>query len=197
MAEWNDCIVSFIDMINVRSLLGRNSTEAVALMRRMHEAIRNAERDLSAHAELCFWNDSVLLMGLVNKSRSSYRALMKEVLSVKGVVDNINWSYAICVKGKAFPLPPSQRRFPKRHEGDLNLICLQASSLAFANCFEIDHKAKKEKWNWEWYIDNRIKEKIRPRDADNIEEVNLFPGSRIRKIHMYNGSFWAQPNVQC
>jgi hypothetical protein len=99
MNNWHDCIVSFIDMIGISEKLRKNSSESVMIMRRMHEDIYKACQNLPAHEEICFWNDSILLMGYVNTQSYSYHALMEEVIKIKRVVDDINPSYAICVKG--------------------------------------------------------------------------------------------------
>lgn len=190
MANFVNCIVSYIDMMDIGSLLSSRSRDAVHKMRQMHKAVSHPRLQISAHKEVCLWNDSVLMVGFVTESRSCYRALMREVCVVKQVIDSIQKSYAICVKGKAFPGP--QMGTEKRCSviGQPRLVYLQASSLAFANCFEIEHQAKEQGWKWDWYIDNRIRTKLSLRPGDESKEVELYPGGRVRRVHMYKGSFW-------
>jgi|GEM_PF-870043 len=192
MADWRDCIVSYIDMIDVGALLRSRSRGAVDKMRKMHKGVMDTSAKLVAHAEVCLWNDSVLMVGFVTGSRTSYRDVMTEVCAVKEVVDAVRKSYAICVKGQAFPRPPSGMERQPSDSGRPSLIYLQASSLAFANCFVIEELARAKKSNSEWYIDNRIRTKLSLRQGDRSEELKLYPRSTIRKIHMYNGSFWGR-----
>ena len=190
MADLRDCIVSYIDMIGIGPLLTKRSREAVYTMRKMHEAVSHALLQVSAHEEVCLWNDSVLMVGFVTESRKSYRTLMEEVRTVKRIIDGIQRNYAICVKGKAFPGPKSESQERRRGIDQPRLVYLQASSLAFANCFKIEQQAKQAGWKWDWYIDNRIRTKLSLRLGHDVQDVELHPRSNLRQIHMYRGGFW-------
>jgi len=190
MADLRDCIVSYIDMTGITPLLTKRSGEAVHVMRKMHEAVSCAVLQVPAHEEVCLWNDSVLMVGFVTESRTSYRTLMEEVCAMKQIIDSIQRSYAICVKGKAFPGPQSESQ--ERHGGadQPRLVYLQASSLAFANCFVIEQRARQAGWRWDWYIDNRIRTRLSLRHGHDAQHVELHPRSNFRQIHMYKEGFW-------
>jgi hypothetical protein len=190
MADFRDCIVSYIDMVGITALLTRRSKQAVHTMRKMHEVVSRALPQVPTHEEICLWNDSVLMVGFVTESESSFRAVMQEVLAVKRIVDGIQKSYAICVKGQAFAGPQSP--VPEWRSGTdrPRLLYLQASSLAFANCFEIEHRAREAGWKWDWYIDNRIRTKLSLRLGEDTQEMELHPRSNLRRIHMYSSDFW-------
>lgn len=186
MSDWRDCIVTFIDMIGVSYLLQKQSSEAVSLVRRMHRVIQNASQALEHHEEICFWNDSILAVGFVDETSESYERIMREVRYLKTIVDAIKPSYAICVKGKSFPPPPNELNSLPSGVNP-RMIYLQASSLAFANCFTIEKELKKHRKSW--YIDVRIIRQVSSRKPDLSKRVTLFPQSTKRSIHMFKDDY--------
>ena len=189
MKTWSNCIVTFIDLIGISSLLERNSREGIALLRRMHNKVFDEKATLSAHEEVCFWNDSVLLLGYVDNSSSTYLKIMNEVSELKRKIDTIKKSFAICMKGQVFPPP---YKLVDKSQTTPNMFYLKASSLAFANCFIIEKALKR--YRKHWYIDGRIVKKIKPRKEDLRKSVTLHPRNRKGSIYMYRGSFWDAGN---
>ena len=177
-----DCIVSLLDLNDFRALLTRKSRRAVTIMRSFHKLVGDRASALTAHGEVCFWQDSVLLLGSVNSSRKSYQRVMNDVMVLKESIDTIHHCHAVSVKGQSFPDPrrPSSHRKPRT-------IYLSASSLAFTNCFDIEHRLKERKADW--YIDSRITAKITTRPADYTDSVVLLPRNVTRNVHVYRGSF--------
>lgn len=187
VSKWQNCIVSYIDMSGVKNMLARSSKDAVRLVRRMHTKVQTASRKLTMHEEVCFWNDSVLLVGSVDAPPERYEQIMREVHTIKAVVDEVKRGYAICVKGITFP-PPRAKSLTC--SPGPRLIYLHASSLALSNCFLIEKRAKEKKWRRDWYIDDRIIKHIDARRPDWTDVVDLWPRSRKCELHMYNGSFF-------
>jgi hypothetical protein len=186
--DWPRCIVSYIDMCGIKRLLAKQSEDAVSLLRNMHSVVENMGPQLKHHEEICLWNDSVLLLGLISDIPDSCEKIMKEVSSLKEAVDKVNRCYVISVKGQIFP-PPNNAKAPTSLSRP-RLLYLRASSLAFSNCFSIEEEAKKRGWRKDWYIDDRIIRKIPAREADKTHMMELFPRSRKCRVHMYKGSFW-------
>lgn len=188
MANWQSAIVSYIDMAGVKRMLGRSSREAVHLLCQMHTRVERAAAQMSVHEEVCFWNDSVLLVGPVDRSQEQYQEVMREVRFMKAAVDKVKRSYAICVRGKQFP--PPEGHSPRGRRSKPRVMYLRASSLAFSNCFLIEKMAKNNRWRRDWYLDDRIARKITARTPDWTEVVSLWPRNRQCELHMYKESFW-------
>jgi hypothetical protein len=150
-------------------------------MQRLHSVVAAYAHSLRAHEEICFWQDSVLLLGHVNKDPESYERVMSDVVRLKKQVGAEHVCHAVCVKGKSLP-PPNIR--PKRTTP--RVLYLSASSLAFSNAFQIEHELGRHAADW--YIDVRIVNKCRFRPADLTEGVRLLPGNSTRKVHLYFGS---------
>jgi len=169
-------------------MLATSSKDAVDLLRRMHKEVQSAVEELTLHEEVCFWNDSVLLVGCVDASAEKHERIMREVCVIKKAVDKVKRSYAICVKGQPFPPPYGESNIVT---GKPRCIYLHASSLAFSNCFMIEEEVKKMKWKKDWYIDNRIIKKINTHQPDRTHVLHLWPRERKCTLHMYIGTFWA------
>jgi hypothetical protein len=142
----------------------------------------SASTHITAHEEVSFWQDSVLLLAFVDTTKASFRRAMRDVKVLKGVINALHPCHVVCVKGQSFPAPSN---------GGMNnkprVIHLSASSLAFSNCFKVEDRLKRRKADW--YIDSRIVAKISPRKADAIKPVKLLPGNISRAIHIFHGSF--------
>ena len=137
---------------------------------------------LTAHEEVCFWQDSVLLLAFVDGTKESFSRAMNDVKRLKEAIDGLHLCHAVCVKGQAFPAPAFRSRNAKPRA-----IYLSASSLAFSNCFKIEHELKE--FQADWYIDSRITTKVNTRAADRSAPVKLLPNSVPRDIHVFHGSF--------
>ena len=167
-------------------MLARSSKDAVSLLRRMHKEVQSAAEELKMHEEVCFWNDSVLLVGCLDGPAERHEKIMRDVCIIKNAVDKVKRAYAICVKGKLFPPPHGESELTS---GRPRLIYLHASSLALSNCFMIEEEAKR-KWRRDWYIDDRIIKEIDARRPDRTHVLHLWPRKRRCTLHMYSGTFW-------
>ena len=97
MSRRQNCIVSYIDMSGVKGMLARYSRDAVSLLQMMHTQVQTAAQKLTMHEEVCFWNDSVVLVGSVDGPPERYEQMMREVCIIKDAVDKVKRGYAICV----------------------------------------------------------------------------------------------------
>lgn len=187
MSDFRNCVVSYIDMDGMKDLLDKDTRGAVTKFRELHRTIERVGPTLTSHEEICFWNDSILVVAFVEDNSDAYEQVMQNVFTIKQEVDKVNPSYAICVKGQAFP-PPGINQSKGNHAIP-GLIYLQASSLAFANCFKIEGLAKKNGWRMQWYIDDRIIDHIRASSPDTTQRIFLFPRERPCILHMFKGSY--------
>jgi hypothetical protein len=181
MSDFQDCIVSFIDLNDVGQILSEESRRGVQTMRSLHRLVAGYAHTLRGHEEICFWQDSVLLLGHVVATTESYQKLMSEVIRLKDRIQKLNPCHAVCVKGQSFPAPPVRSR-----PGKPKVIYLSASSLAFSNAFHVERELGSHEADW--YIDSRIVKLCRFRAADLRKEVKLLPSNAKRKIHLYRGS---------
>jgi hypothetical protein len=181
MSAFQDCVVSFIDLDNVSEILFREGRRGVRIMRDLHRLVACHAPSLSAQAEICFWQDSVLLLGHVTKSSESYRRVMSDVIRLKDTIQKLHACHAVCVKGQSF-----SSQFAHSVGNRPRIIYLSASSLAFSNAFRIERELGSHVMDW--YIDSRITRRCRFRCADRHEKVELFPPGSERQIHLYRGS---------
>jgi hypothetical protein len=96
---------------------------------------------------------------------------MHDAQLLKERIERLAKSYAVAVKGQAFPEPV---------EHDPDVTCIAASSWAMANCFEIASKLRSE--NKAWYIDSRIANIISPGRRFRTRELTLLPLRESRGI---------------
>ena len=184
MSTFQDCIVSYVDLNNVKDVLNRQGKKGVRIMLDLHRLVSARAPELRQHQEVCFWQDSVLLLAPVDPTEISYTKVMSEVRVLKDAIHERYPCHAVCVKGQSFPPPASQTP-----SGRPRVIYLSASSLAFSNCFDIESRLKKHKADW--YIDSRITSKIQTRAPDCCSTgVPLLPRNvSPRDIHVFWGSF--------
>jgi hypothetical protein len=184
VSTFQDCIVSYLDLNDLGALLATKSRRGVAVMRSLHQLVSSIAHTFAAHDEVCFWQDSVLLVAPVTAARDSYQRAMSDVERLKQAIDGLNHCHchAVSIKGQSFPAPtfPRARRRPRT-------IYLSASSLAFSNCFEVEHHLSHRKADW--YLDSRITSKIAHRQPDFSDPVILLPRNAKRDIHVFRGSF--------
>jgi hypothetical protein len=182
--EWRDCIVTLIDMVGVRKRA--KCREASSLMRRLHNLVVHEGSDLPAVANAYAWNDSVLLLSYVDGRDAAFEAAIRDADKLKRRIDELEKSYAIAVKGQAFP---SARcgHMPAGQASRVTII--EASSWALANCFAIE-KVLGRKLRKPWYIDDRIAKRLRTCQTFQTEKVPLLPSNRPRTVYVYNGCLW-------
>ena len=158
-------------------------------MRRLHKMV---QREISVgylhSTERAYvWNDSVLLLAYVGRNKQRYERALRDADNLKRKIDAVGQSYAIAVKGMAFP-PAAENEVPQ----DSKFVYIESSSYAMANCFVIEEhfKKKKKRGQFSWYIDDRIvKEVSAPSSASPREEIRLFP-KRKGLVHCYDGYLW-------
>jgi hypothetical protein len=179
MNKKQDCIVSLIDLDHTMT---RQSPSK--LMRKLHQRVSDFAHNLAWHDEVCFWQDSVLLLASVNSTKDSYKRAMNDVKSMKDTVNELRACHAVSVKGRSFR-PPNLPCHNKPRT-----IYLSASSFAFTNCSTIEKELKD--WEADWYIDSRIVKKINARRGDfTPRQITLLPArTKPRNIHGYIGSFF-------
>jgi hypothetical protein len=89
MSDWLDCIVSYIDLIDITNELDNNTAEAIRKMRGMHKIANDiANNSMPKHKNVYYWNDSVLMLTLPD-STIDYEPIMREVNRLKHAIDRI------------------------------------------------------------------------------------------------------------
>ena len=177
-ADWRDCIVTYIDLVDAKE--GAALGVATERMRRLHALVGELLVGplLPSAAHVYVWNDAVLVLSFVDESSSSYRAAVRDVCTLKARIDSLHPSFAIVVKGQAFPPPNSPRLDPR-------VTVLKTSSWAMANCFVIDSQLKQHKASW--YVDGRVAKHLAASEPFRKEKVALLPKNKRRNIHLYKG----------
>jgi hypothetical protein len=123
--------------------------------------------------------------------QSTYSPAIRAADALKKQIDSeIAKSYAIAVKGQAFP----QLDTLVVASQNPGVTVISASSWAMANCFEIEQELRKRKWRKPWYVDIRIAGKIQTRQR--FEEMKV-PGMlgaggrrKPRVICAFSGYLW-------
>jgi len=179
--NWRDCIVVFLDLPGVKELAPRTAAGS-SMMRELHVLAVKEVPHLTRVNHAYVWNDSVLLLGFVDKTRASFIEVMREADRFKRAVDVIKTSYAVAVKGQTFPAPEAIEIASDR------VTVLQASSWAMANCFEIEKKLGS--LGAAWYVDGRIATKLRGTNQSKKHKVALLPSGQQRTVHTYLGYLW-------
>jgi hypothetical protein len=186
MSSWQDCVVSYFDLIGIREKIESANSEASILMQKFHLLIRKSMFDgMPTHDNVYVWNDSALFLAFPQEN-ADYEKIMRELNGIKPRIDDISPSYAICVKGQAIPEAPCQ--YDTNPVRQPRFVFLKASSYALANCFEIEKKLKKLKMDW--YVDGRIAEKIPAFEKCDKHEVAMFPSGSKRGVFVVKGSIW-------
>ena len=190
MADWSDCVVSYIDLIGIKRLLESNSREAINLMRRMHQKVRRQSLlSMPSHHQIYYWNDSVLALAFVS-SDFSYEPIMKELNFLKLEIDAISDCYAICMKGMAIPelISSDEEQLVNEALDSQKAVYIKASSMAFTNCFEVENKLGH--YRKSWYVDRRIVKRLNITQTYMTRRIKLFPRRVYRTIFMYDRNLW-------
>ncbi|HVN96881.1 MAG TPA: hypothetical protein VMT62_10655 [Syntrophorhabdaceae bacterium] len=186
MSNWEDCIVSYFDLIDTRKTIASENSEATELMRQLHALThKSINIDMPFHRHAYAWNDSAIFLAFP-KTNGDYETVMRELNEVKPRFDEIRHSYAICVKGQAIPEPPCA--YGTEVNGQPKFIFLKASGYAFKNCFTVEERLKKH--GMDWYIDSWITRKIRNFPKTDRCKVAMLPTNRKRAICILKGQIW-------
>ncbi|MCX5805806.1 MAG: hypothetical protein NT010_07035 [Proteobacteria bacterium] len=189
MRNWEDCIVSYFDLIGISRLIKPGNSKATDLMRQLHVLVyKSINMDMPAHRHAYAWNDSAMFLAFP-KNDGGYETIMRELNAVKPRIDEICHSYAICVKGQPIPEPPCT--YGTEVGGQSKFIFFKASGYAFKNCFTVEEQLKKHRMDW--YIDSWITRKIRnfpnfPKAKPH--KVAMLPTNRKRDIYVLKGQIW-------
>lgn len=190
MSNWEDCIVSYFDLIDVSKMIELGNSKATDLMRQLHILVyKSINLDMPAHRHAYAWNDSAMFLAFP-RNDGDYETIMRELNTVKPRIDEICPSYAICVKGQAIPEPSCA--YGTEVEGQPKFIFLKASGYAFKNCFTVEEKLKNHRMDW--YIDTWIARKILNFPKAKPYKVAMLPKNRKRNIYVLKGQIWDSPN---
>lgn len=178
-SEWRDCVVSLMDLVGVRAQA--KEAKASTQMRKLHRALLEAvgARKYS-FARAYAYNDAVLLLSYV-EDKESLQTVMREVDELKKSLDKIGKSYAIAVKGQAFP---AIRKTPV----DERIVIIETSSWAMANCFEIEKQLRRLRKSW--YVDERIAKHLSTDASSQTHQLAMYPTGRRRGVYVYSGYLW-------
>lgn len=189
--ELRPCIISYIDLIDIKNMIQSGKEEAVKTMQSVHRVVYGQVNEkMPNHAHAYTWNDSVLLLAYINSNlQGSVVDVMKEVNALKKKIDEINNSYCICVEGMPMAEPLAyQGNVFVGNSNQPKYTHIKASSMAFANCFEVEKELSKHKMGW--YVDGRINDRLNLKLQCKEEEVKLLPDNGKRKIYMYKNYLW-------
>ena len=181
------CIVSYIDIIGIKEKLLEEKSDSISIMKNVHQIVYGlSSTGMDNHDHVYSWNDSILLLATIKNDRDNRKNIINEIIQIRQRIAQISPCYIICVKGMTIP-------GPLRFTGDVysgqltdqpRHIYIKASSMAFANCFEIEKKCKKHKKNW--YIDERIIKGLNLKSSTLTCQVAMLPSNKKRKIYMYD-----------
>lgn len=175
--------------MGLKILASNPKGKASSRMRRLHKDVSVAMRcGMKHHDHAYLWNDSVLLLAFLNRVNTP-EAVLRDVDGLKRKLEHLGKSYAISVKGRAFPYPGSSQ--PVGNHARTTVI--RASSYAMANCFRIEELIGK-KLRKPWYVDGRLARKIHTRQRCSKKRVKLLPGPKSRWVYVYDGYLWGGPN---
>ena len=120
MSNWQDCVVSYFDLIGIREKINSETSEASILMQNFHLFVRkNIFDSMPTHDHACVWNDSALFLAFP-KNDIDYEIIMWELNTLKPKLDRICMSYGICIKGQA--IPESVCRYDIETEGKFGIL---------------------------------------------------------------------------
>jgi len=188
--DWNNCIVSLIDLVGIKDLATQGGSAASALMRRLHVTIlQKMDTGLPTLAHAYIWNDCVLLLAYLDGTKGGTEAVLRDIDGLKRNVDALADSYAIAVQGQSFPDPSANPGSRALRRGEERVTFLRASSYAMANCFTIE-KVLGRKMKKPWYVDSRIARRLRTPCDYKLRNVRLLPSGRERSIYVYEDYLW-------
>lgn len=188
--RWVDCIVVYIDLPGLKERAANADTSGSARMRELHVLVDNALAPglLPSLTHAYTWNDSVLLLAHPDGAQAE-TACLRDADRLKRNIDawmrqwSTTRSYAIAVKGQAFP-ESSSRLSSSR------VTVLRTSSYAMGNCFEIEKEAKKRKLRKSWYLDGRLAKHVPKSRSHPVLSVTLFRRKRPSSVYLFERGLW-------
>lgn len=188
MRSWSDCVVTLIDLIDIKELAGVPTTEASEKMRAFHQLVANRSHHLLFHQHVYAWNDAAAFVARIDNPDAP-RHVLQELDELKRLIDEIQSSYAISVKGQVFPEPLHVGEASSDiGAGTAKFQFLHVSSFAFANCFLIEKAlGALEK---RWYVDARLRDAVKDAASRSEHAVSLLPGGRKRKVLAFSNYLW-------
>jgi hypothetical protein len=185
---FRDCIVVFLDLIDIKKWASKRDPKASSLMGSFHETVRREmAQGLKAIHHAYVWNDSMILLAYVDGRPDTDKKVLRAANNLKRIVDISTPSYAIAVKGQAFPSQVDSH--------DSRVTVIKASSWAMANCFQIEAAAKKIKRRPDWYIDSRIAKNVGAAKSPRWLSVDLLPKGKSRRVYLHSGYLWNDADV--
>ena len=190
-SNWKSCIVTFIDLVGVKMLANIGTSDATTLMRKMHTLTTQfTSKQFSHHSSVYIWNDSVLLLAVMQNEKNEEVKILKEANALKKKIDTLCESFAISVKGQMFPeLAPIDTNSQDESSSEIEITVLKASSYALANCSLIEYKLGR-KLKKPWYVDGRIARYITSEQPYTKHKLTLLPRNNRRLIYSYDGDLW-------
>ena len=185
--DWKDCITIVFDLdgIKDRAPTGQGSRIMQDLHTVVAQAMDNKSRFPSVDRAYA-WNDSVLLLAYVDQGECQYEHALRDAAELKPEIDavgecyGVGNSYAVAVKGQAFPPPEKAGK-----SSDGRFVFIEASSYAMANCLKIPGCFKEKRHSW--YVDSRIKDAVRQLgEPAHQQQMRLLPERRERTIYAYD-----------
>ncbi len=188
-SDWPSCVITAFDMIATRRLAAEGCGSSQMIQMRKF-AVEKINKCLPMHSHGYVWNDSILLLSYDSKTAERYQELLVELSEFKSSLESNCGvrTYAICVKGLAFPTDDlSCPVFEGQISDQPRAVVLKTSSWAMANCFVIENQLKRHLADW--YIDSRITSNTNLPQPFASENVELLPKGESRSIQMYKGFF--------
>ncbi len=190
---WPDCVVVYMDLPSLRKLAEAPSSDASTRMRQFHDLVRRelGSRHLQSLDHAYVWNDSALLLALVDGTSTQDRECLQDAERLKRSVDM--WiqawskkpSYAIAVKGQVFPPQGGTRS-----GGAGRVTVLRTSSYAMGNCFLIEEAARRNRLQHSWYLDDRLARHIPRLQPSGFLPVKLMRRLKECKVWLVDGYLW-------
>lgn len=195
MSEWKNAIITYIDLIGIKSAADESNSRGTDVMRRMHSLVEGRMSNGMPNHEHCYvWNDSVLLLSYLD---SPYRKvdeteIIREADDLKKEIDRqCTSSYAIAVKGQVFPYEAHLHApaFQGTISDQSRVVRLKVSSYAMGNCFLIEARLGK-KLKQPWYVDGRIAKRLITSQRFSKHTIKMLPKNKERAVYVYEGCLW-------
>lgn len=190
MGNWQDCIVTLVDLIGVKKRINQERSRATSLMRQFHALIMkkmNEEMPSIEHAYA--WNDSVLFLAYLRGGSRAKEAVLRDIDTLKREIDRLSDSYAIAVQGQSFPELPLLSLGQSQPDAKQRVTILRVSSYAMANCFAIENELG-GRTRRPWYVDQRIAQQLSTRQKYQKRSMVFLPHKKKREVFIYEGYLW-------
>lgn len=194
MSCWKNSIVTYMDLVGIKSIAEDGNSKATYIMRKMHDLVEaEMHHEMNNHDNCYVWNDSVLLLSIIDghgKNRD-VKEVMREADNLKRKIDSVCKCYAISVKGRIFPdvQMPDRAAINGEVADQSRFIRLKTSSYAMGNCFLIEGRLGKKLLK-PWYIDGRIAKELDTEQTKTKHRVKMLPENKKREIFVYDDYLW-------